>query len=189
MQEKKATGTVRVIEILLGLTAVIIGVVVLFYPGMTIVTLTILLAIALLFVGLFRFFWGFTTKGVSRSARTTSTLIGLTIVVVAILIMAFPVIAAGTAVVLIDIALLIYAIGRIALGVTARSETTGVRGLQIASGLLLLIIGSTILLFPTLGITALGVLLGIGFLLIGIESIAAGIIARRNELDMLELQP
>lgn len=180
MSETKASSGLRIIEILLGLIALVIGVLVLVYPGMTTATIIILLAIALLIIGLFRFFWGFGARNVSGSARSTAILIGIVAVIIAVLILVFPVFATGTAVILIDIGILVYAIGRIAIGLSAGgNESMGLRSLQIIAGVFLLIIGTVVLIYPGLGAAFLGFLLGIAFLIIGFEGIAAGIVGTK----------
>jgi len=179
MSQNKSSGGVRALEIILGLIAIAIGVIILIYPGLAIATIIFLLGIALLLVGLFRFFWGLVARNISGGARAAAILIGLIAIAVAAIVILYPSYAAITLVVFIAIAVLIYGVGRIAIGATARQLGGGIRGLLVGTGLLMVIIGLLVLFYPGLGIAFLAVLLSIAFLFIGIESIAAGAVGAR----------
>jgi len=179
MSQNKSSGGVRALEIILGLIAIAIGVIILIYPGLAIATIIFLLGIALLLVGLFRFFWGLVARNISGGARAAAILIGLIAIAVAAIVILYPSYAAITLVVFIAIAVLIYGVGRIAIGATAPQLGGGIRGLLIGTGLLMVIIGLLVLFYPGLGIAFLAVLLSIAFLFIGIESIAAGAVGAR----------
>ena len=179
MSQNKSSGGVRALEIILGLIAIAIGVIILIYPGLAIATIIFLLGIALLLVGLFRFFWGLVARNISGGARAAAILIGLIAIAVAAIVILYPSYAAITLVVFIAIAVLIYGVGRIAIGATARQLGGGIRGLLVGTGLLMAIIGLLVLFYPGLGIAFLAVLLSIAFLFIGIESIAAGAVGAR----------
>jgi uncharacterized membrane protein HdeD (DUF308 family) len=179
MSERKASGILRVLEILLGLIAVILGVYILIFPAMSIVTITFFLAIALFFVGLFRAFWGIAAKNISMGARGAAILIGIIIVAIAVTIMAFPVFATGTVIILIDIGVLIYAIERIAVGASSRDESAATRGFQIIMGLIMFSLAMLVLFYPGLAAAFLGILLGIAFVFVGLEGIVAGIVGRK----------
>jgi len=179
MSQNKSSGGVRALEIILGLIAIAIGVIILIYPGLAIATIIFLLGIALLLVGLFRFFWGLVARNISGGARAAAILIGLIAIAVAAIVILYPSYAAITLVVFIAIAVLIYGVGRIAIGATAPQLGGGIRGLLVGTGLLMVIIGLLVLFYPGLGIAFLAVLLSIAFLFIGIESIAAGAVGAR----------
>ena len=179
MPQTKAPNAIRALELTLGIMAVAVGFLVLSFPGLTIVAIVFLLAIALLFVGLFRFFLGLAAKDISSGVRGAAVFIGIIEVAIAIIIMAFPFFTTGTAVILIDVGVLVYALGRLAMGLGAPDESTGLRSLQITTGVLMLILGTVVLIYPELGEAFLGILLGIAFLIIGFESAAAGIVGRR----------
>lgn len=179
MSQNKSSGGVRALEIILGLIAIVIGVYILIYPGLAIATIVFLLGIALLFVGLFRFFWGLLARGIPGAARAAAILIGLIAIAVAAIVILYPSFAVVTLVVFIAIAVLIYGVGRIAIGATAGQLGGGIRGLLVGTGLLMVIIGLLVLFYPGLGVAFLAVLLSIAFIFIGIESIAAGAVGAR----------
>jgi len=179
IQETKAPAGLRTIEIILGLIAVVIGFVVLVYPSLTIATITFLLGLALLFVGIFRLSWGLVARHISGSARGAAIGIGLLAIVIAILVMLYPSIAAATIVIFIAIGVLIYGFGQIVIGATSGQMSGGLRGLLIAAGVLMVILAIIVIIYPGLGITLLAVLLAIAFIIIGFESIAAGIVGVR----------
>jgi uncharacterized membrane protein HdeD (DUF308 family) len=179
LTQNKASAGVRVIEIILGLIAIAIGAYILIYPGLTIATVTFLVAIGLFLVGIFRIGWGLISTHVSGAARGVAILIGLIAVGIAIVVMLYPLLAAATVVILISIAVLIYGIGRIVIGATSGQLGGGLRGLLVATGLLMVILAIVVIVYPGLGIVFLAVLLSIAFLFIGFESIAAGIVGAR----------
>jgi uncharacterized membrane protein HdeD (DUF308 family) len=179
MNQEKSSGGVRFLEIILGLIAIIIGVTILIYPSLSIATVTFLLAVGLLFVGLFRLGWGLFARNVSGGARGAAILIGLIAIAIALVVMAYPSLAATTVVIFISIAVLIYGIGRIAIGATAGQMSGAIRGLLIGTGLLMVILSIVVLIYPGLGIAFLAILLSLAFLVIGIESLAAGAVGTR----------
>jgi uncharacterized membrane protein HdeD (DUF308 family) len=179
LSQNKASIGVRALEIILGLIAVAIGVYILIYPGLSIATVTFLLAIGLFFIGIFRIGWGLLSRHVSGASRGIAVLIGLIAIAIAIIVMLFPLLTAAFVVILLSIAVLIYGIGRIAIGATGGPLGGGIRGLLIATGLLMVILAIVVIIYPGLGIVFLAVLLSIAFLFIGFESIAAGIVGSR----------
>jgi uncharacterized membrane protein HdeD (DUF308 family) len=76
-------------------------------PGLTIATITFLFGLALLFVGIFRLFWGLAARQVSDVARGAAIAIGLLAIIITILVMVYPSLAAANLVVLIAIGVLI----------------------------------------------------------------------------------
>ncbi len=179
MQETKAPIGIRILEVILGFVAVIIGFTVLGYPGLTIATITFLLGLGLFFAGMFRLVWGLAARHVSGNARITAIFMGLLAIVIAIVVMVYPLLAATTVVFLIAIGILFYGIGRIAIGATEGKLSGGFRGLLIASGVLMVILSVTVIIYPGFGITLLAVLLAIALIVIGFESIAAGVVGVR----------
>jgi len=173
LSQMKASGGTRALEIILGLIAIIIGALILIFPSFSIATVTFLLGIALLLVGIFRFGWGLVSRNISGGSRAAAIIIGLIAIGIAIAVLAFPLLAAATVIIIISIAVLIYGIGRIAIGATA-PISGGLRGLLIRTGLLMVILSIIVIVYPGLGIAFLAVLLSIAFLIIGIESIVAG---------------
>ena len=179
MQETKAPNGTRILEIILGLIAVIIGFSILGYPSLAIATITFLLALGLLLAGLFRLIWGFAARHLSDSARAIAIFTGLLAIVLAATVLIYPLLGAATVVILIAIGVLLYGMGRIAMGAVAGQLSGGIRGLLITSGLLMVILGLIVLIYPGLGIALLTVLLAIAFIVVGFESITAGIVGVR----------
>lgn len=175
MKRERTSNAARAIEIILGVIAVAIGIVIIAYPGLTIATITFLLGLSLFFVGAFRFIWGFAASQISGGARAAAIIIGLIAIAVAILIMAYPLLAAATAVFIVAIGVLIYGVGRIVIGASAGQLSGGIRALLIVTGIAIVILSSVVMIYPGFGLTLLAILLAVAFLIIGFESIAAGI--------------
>lgn len=174
----KSSGGTRALEIILGLIAIVIGVMILIFPAFSIATVTFILGIGLLLIGIFRFGWGLASRNISGGVRAAAIVIGLIAIGIAIAVLAFPLLAAATVVVIISIAVLIYGIGRIATGATA-PISGGLRGLLIGTGLLMVVLSIIVIIYPGLGIAFLAFLLSIAFLIIGVESIAAGAVGTK----------
>lgn len=179
MKQERTSNAARTLEIILGLLAVAIGIVIIAYPGLTIATITFLLGLSLLFVGVFRFVWGFAARQIPGGARAAAIIIGLIAIAVATLIMAYPLLAAATAVFIVAIGVLIYGIGRIIIGASAGQLSGGIRALLVVTGAFIVILSSIVTIYPGFGLTLLAFLLAIAILIIGFESIAAGIFGIR----------
>ena len=91
-------------------------------------------------------------------------------------ILFFPLIAAETIVILIGIGLLIYAIGRLAVGGAASNLSGALRALIILTGVLVAIFAIIIILFPVVGVYTYAFFVSLSFIFIGIDSLASGIV-------------
>jgi uncharacterized membrane protein HdeD (DUF308 family) len=170
----KASRSYRAIEIILGLIALIIGVLALFFPTAVVVTLVVLFGIALMSIGILRLAISVSSKWLQGVARKTNTLISILAIVIGAIMLFFPLLAAATLVILIGLGLLIYGIGRIVAGITSRSLTGSLRGLLIIAGFIILSFALIVIFFP---IYSYALFASLSFILIGIESLASGIAA------------
>ncbi len=71
--------------------------------------------------------------------------------------------------------MLIYGIGRMAVGVAGRVLSGGLRAAFIVLGLLVVVFALIVIFFPVVGVYTYAFFVSISFLLIGIDRIAAGI--------------
>jgi uncharacterized membrane protein HdeD (DUF308 family) len=167
------SGAVRALEIVLGIIAIIGAILVLFYPGLAISTVLFLFGVALLLVGILRA-GSALFSSMPSSVRGINAAIGLLLVAVAVIILIFPLVAVGTLLFLLAFGLLVYGIGRIAVGGAAGAFPGWLRGVLIATGIFMVVFAVLVIVFPALGVFTLAIFLSISLLFIGIESLATG---------------
>lgn len=173
-----ASGGYRALEIILGIVALAIGILALVFPAGIIVTIAVLFGIALLIIGFLRLATAFSSAH-PGSARGANAAIGIIAIIVGLLILFFPTFAGLTFVILLGIGLLIYGIGRIAVGSVASNLSGGLRALVIIFGILIAVFGLIVIFIPAVGVFTYAFFVSIAFLLIGIDALAAGITGSR----------
>lgn len=99
---------------------------------------------------------------------------GLIAIAASLLVLSFPGLAVFTLLFILSFALIFLGVARIAHSVGARLWSKGHRALYAVAGVLALILGAIILVFPGLGVATLVFLLGFGLLAYGIVSLAIG---------------
>lgn len=174
MNTTKPSSGYRAIEIVLGLVALAVGVLALFFPTAVVVTLVVLFGLALLIIGFLRLATSFSSH-LPSSARTTNAVIGILSMIVALVILVFPLFATVSLVVLVGIGLLIYGIGRILVGGAAGNLSAGLRALVILLGIIVVVFAVMVIFFPVVGIYTYAFFVSLSFILIGIDSLASGI--------------
>jgi uncharacterized membrane protein HdeD (DUF308 family) len=175
----RTSGAYRAIEIILGLVALAVGILALFFPTAVVVTLVVLFGITLVIVGILRLVTAASSHWTTGSARTTNAVIGMIALIIGILILFFPYFATATIVIFIGIGLLIYGIGRLVVGGVASNLSGGLRALLIVIGLLIVVFALIIIFFPVIGVYTYAFFVAIAFILIGIESLVSGIAGSR----------
>jgi uncharacterized membrane protein HdeD (DUF308 family) len=175
MSTTKTSGSYRALEIILGLIALAIGVLALVFPTAVVVTLVVFFGIALVIIGILRLATSISSNW-AGSTRTANAVIGLIALIIGLVILFVPFFATDVLVILIGIGLLVYGIGRIAVGGADRHLSGGLRGILIIVGLLIVAFALIIIFFPVVGIYTYAFFVSIAFILIGIESIAAGLV-------------
>src|ERR687897_88043 len=156
MSETKAPVWLRMVQIGLGIIALILAIYVLVFPAATIATIVFIIGIILFVVGL--------------------EILVLTIAGIA---MAYP---AGTGVfvlILLAIALLIDGIARLVHGFGVRSVGKGSRIFSIVAGIIEIGLAIMIMVSPFTGAVFLSILLSIALLIVGIQIIYAGVTGSR----------
>ncbi len=166
----------RALEILLGIAALAIGVLALVFPAAVVVTLVVFFGIGLLVIGVLRLATA-ATFDLPGPARTSNAVIGILAIVVSLLILVFPGFATVSFVVLIGIGILIYGVGRIIVGGVASRLPSGLRGLVVAFGILVAFFGIVVIVFPVVGVLTYAFFVSLAMLLIGVDSIATGLVA------------
>ena len=175
----KSPGWMRAAQIGLGVLAIILAIYAIIYPGITLVTLVTILAIIFLIIGIERVISGIFVPSGSRWGTIG---LGILVIILASIALAFPV---GTTVALflfLGFALLFDGIARIIHGFGDKTQRGWVRGFYIGVGALAVIFGIMIIVSPFFGAVLAGLIMGIILIIIGIEMIAAGVGGRQTRL-------
>lgn len=179
MSSQKSPGWRRAAQIGLGAIAIILAIIAIVFPGATVVSIVIILAIALLIVGIEKVISGIFFEHKSRFAAIG---LGILVIILAIIALAFPVGATTVLILIIAFALMFDGFARIIQGFGDKQERGWIRGFYIGVGVLAVIISVMILVSPFFGAALAGLLIGIALLIIGIQVISAGIAGREARL-------
>lgn len=171
----KPSGGYRALEIVLGLVAFAVGILALVFPTLVVVTLVVFFGLALLIIGFLRLATSYSPQ-LPSSARTTNAAIGILAIIVALIILLFPTFATVSLVVLVGIGLLIYGVGRIVVGGAVHSLSGGLRALLILLGFIVAFFALVVIFFPVVGIYTYAFFASLSFILIGIDSLASGVV-------------
>jgi uncharacterized membrane protein HdeD (DUF308 family) len=175
----QSPGWKRAAQIGLGVLAIILAIYAIVFPGITIVTLVMILAIIFLIVGIEKVISGIFVPSGSRWGTIG---LGILVIILASIALAFPV---GTTIALflfLGFALLFDGIARIIHGFADRTQRGWVRGFYIGVGVLAVIFGGMIIVSPFFGAVLAGLIMGIILMIIGIEMISAGVGGRQTRL-------
>ena len=167
----------RAAQIGLGALAIILSIVALALPGLTFLSLVVLLSVVLFFVGIEKIITGIF---IAHKARFATIGLGILTIILAGLAMAYPVAAAIVVVFFLGFALMMDGFGRIVDGVTNKANKGWVRGFTIGVGVLAVIISIMILVAPVIGAIFAGLIIAMALLIIGIQMVAAGVSGRRE---------
>ena len=175
----QSPGWKRAAQIGLGVLAIILAIYAIVFPGITIVTLVMILAIIFLIVGIEKVISGIF---VGRGSRWATIGLGILVIILASIALAFPV---GTTIAIflfLGFALLFDGISRIIYGFGDKTQRGWVRGFSIGVGILAVVFGGLIIVYPFFGAVLAGLIIGAILLLIGIQMISAGIGGRETRL-------
>ncbi|THG35080.1 hypothetical protein E6C70_03145 [Glaciibacter flavus] len=167
---KSTVNTVRVALGLSGVVALLIGILIVFWPNKAAAAITVLLAIYLLIAGLAYVGIGIFAKGISGGARAIDIILGVLFVVGAIVAFANIATAAATLAILIG---LLVGIAWIIEGVVTLVQVGDApsRAWAIFFAIISIIAGITLLFSPLWGAVLLFVLAGIALIVLGIVQI------------------
>lgn len=177
MSESKSPGWMRGAQIGLGVIAIILSILVVAHPGITLVTITIVLAITLMVVGIFEIISGIFAMGANKS-RWGSVGLGVLALIISGMALAFPISAIAFVIVLFAVALLFIGIADIVRGVGDKYSSGWVRAFNIGAGALAIVLSGFVMFSPLYGAILLSLMLGIALLIIGIQIIVSGISGR-----------
>jgi uncharacterized membrane protein HdeD (DUF308 family) len=175
MKEKKAPNWLRALNMVFGLMCVLLSAVVLAYPGLDILTLILILATALLVVGLARIMVGAFAEYISIRLRAINLGAGLLEIAITITTMLYPQLITQTLIQLLSVALLVHGTTSLVIGRFARTLPSLLRGLLAIVGLLSITSSVIALISIPIGFLSLVYILAIGYLANGIAEIILGI--------------
>ena len=179
MSSQKSPGWRRAAQIGLGAIAIILAIIAIIFPGVAVVSIVIILAIVLLIVGIEKVISGIFFEHKSRFAAIG---LGILVIILAIIALAFPVGATTVLIFILAFALMFDGFARIIQGFGDKQERGWIRGFYIGVGVLAVIISIMVLVSPFFGAALAGFLIGIALLIIGIQMISAGIAGREARL-------
>jgi uncharacterized membrane protein HdeD (DUF308 family) len=175
----KSPGWKRAVQIGLGALAIILAIYSIVFPAATTVTLVMILAIIFIIVGIEKVLSGIFIPSGSRWATIG---LGILVIILASIALAFPVGITVALFLFLGLALLFDGIARIIHGFGDRGQRGWVRGFYIGVGILAVIFGGSMIVFPLFGAAVTGLVIAIILLIIGIQMISAGIGGRETRL-------
>lgn len=126
LSASRSPGWMRGAQIGLGVVAIILSILVVAHPGITLVTITIVLATTLMVVGIFEIISGIFAMGTNRS-RWGSVGLGVLALIISGTALTFPIAAIAFVIVLFAVALLFIGITDIVRGVGDKYSSRSVR--------------------------------------------------------------
>lgn len=181
VSETKSPGWVRAAQIGLGIIAVIISIYILAYPLLTFVTLVLLLGVVLFVVGIERIIQGIAAPGKSRWGTIG---LGILVLIISIIVMAFPSAVGVFLIILLAIGLLIDGIARVYHGATDKTARRWSRIFSLVAGAIEIGLSIMIMVSPAIGAGLVSFLIAIALLIVGIQIIVAGIGGRRLRIGV-----
>src|SRR6267378_7391588 len=172
---EKMPSWIRAAEVILGIVSLIAGVYVLAYPGVAIATLILLLAVGLIFLGARDIVLGAMGKFLPSWLRAANIVLGVLAFILSVVVINEPGFAVRTLVLLLYVVLFVRGVAGISLGGAGKQFSAMLRGLSVGAGVLSIILALVFLAMPALGVDVLIILLSLGLLITGLESIAAGV--------------
>ena len=174
--DAKIGGGMRFAQIVLGAIAIIVSLYMLTYPGITTVTLVYILAILFFVIGIEKILTGIFFKSKSRLA---SIGLGILVLILAGIAIAYPLGTTALLIMIVAIALLFDGIARIVHGIGEKADTKINRFFSIAVGIISIAISGLIMMSPVFGLEFVGILIGISILITGIQILVAGLKGRK----------
>lgn len=177
----KTPNWFRFIQIGLGIIVLILSVLMILNPILGFESIVIFLGIVLLLVGIEQVVVGIFYKG---RARLSSIGLGILVIILSSLVLAFPAFTSIFIVMLVGFALMFDGVSRVIKGINNKyEEKKWSRAFSIGSGIISIILAIMILVFPLVGVIFVGLLIGIAALIIGSQIILEGVTGRIKSKD------
>lgn len=175
----------RAFQIGIGIVTIAAAILTLLSPALAIFTLVSLLALALFILGSGKIAIGLAGKYLSRSARVASVGLGILAITLGVLALIQPLFTSAVIISLVSFGLMFIGISTILHGLMHKSHSRLSRTFDLGMGALTVVFSVMAIASPSVGILFLMVLLSTGFLIIGIESIIAGVFGPRRRLGYI----
>lgn len=172
-----ALGRSRGWAIAFGAVTVVIGVLVMIWPGATVLAVAILFGIQLLVGGIFRLVTAISTSEAETSSRVLFAVIGILSIIAGILCLRAPF---QTVAVLALILGLMWVVGGVVEIFHAFGPQVHGRGWAVTSGVVGVLAGVIVLVYPISSLLTLTWLFGILLVVLGVVTIVAALMAHRN---------
>jgi uncharacterized membrane protein HdeD (DUF308 family) len=161
-----------------GVVSMIAGIVVLVWPGVTLVAAAVIFALAVLITGIFRIVAAFSAEEVPGGGRVLLALLGIVSILVGILCLRNPFQTVGVLVVLLGLYWVVAGVLEIVHAAGARDMPA--RGWAIGAGVLSVIAGIVVLAFPAASLVVLVWLVGLELLIYGAITAGRGVQLRQR---------
>jgi uncharacterized membrane protein HdeD (DUF308 family) len=178
MSYSRAPGWSRAAQIGLGAIAIILSILILVFPGTAIVSIVIIIGILLLIVGIESVISGLFIK----TRWMASIGLGIIVIILALIVLAFPVGATVFLIILMGIALLVDGISRLVHGFGDKENRGWSRGFRIGVGALEIALGILVMASPAVGVAFVAFIIAIALLIVGIQMVVGGISGRRMRM-------
>jgi uncharacterized membrane protein HdeD (DUF308 family) len=177
----KSPSWLRILQVVLGLISIGLSIAVLASPESAIATVIVLLSIVLLIVGIERIASGISAASTTRSSTIVNIGLGILVIILSSIVMAYPLQSAAFLIILGAIALLFNGIARLIHGFVDKNNAGWSRAALLFVGILSIVISFIVLAHPIgIGVPILGFMISIALLINGIEMIGLGIAGRRR---------
>ncbi len=177
---------IRAFEIGLGIVIVVLSAIIILNPIIGFISLIWVLGILLFVIGIEMIISHVFTPHKSRFAGIA---LGIALIILAVIAVAFPLITSIIVISLLGVALLFSGISKIIHGMNNKQSKKWNRGFSVATGVLSIVLAIMILVFPVFGIAFAGLLIGISLLITGIQMVSSGISGRTvNNNHMRDLR-
>ena len=177
----KSPQWIRGAQIGLGALTILLSIIAMVLPGLTILSLVILIAIVLVVTGIEKIITGLF---IAHKSRFLTVGLGVLTVILAGLALSFPIAAAIAVIWILGLTLMVDGFSRIADGLTNKSNKKWIRGFTIAVGVLAVVIAFMIISSPAFGAIFASIIISITLLIIGIEMLTTGISGHKGSINI-----
>jgi uncharacterized membrane protein HdeD (DUF308 family) len=178
MSYSRTPGWSRAAQIGLGTIAIILSILILVFPGTAIVSIVVIIGILLFIVGIESVISGLFIK----SRWMASVGLGIIVIILALIVIAFPVGTTVFLIILMGVALLIDGISRLVHGFGDKESRGWSRGFRIGVGALEIALSILVMVSPAVGVAFIAFIIAIALLIVGIQMVAGGISGRRMRM-------
>ena len=168
-------------QIGIGALAIILSILILINPIISIISLVVLVSVLLLIVGIEKVIAGIFVK---NRARFSNLGLGILVIILAIVAMAFPEETSVFVIILVAVALLFDGISRIVHGIRHKDQSKLDRAFTIGVGALEIALSIVILASPAFGFGFVASIIAIALLITGIQILVAGLTGRRMSIPI-----